>query len=330
MSIFKEVPKTVFIKRVPNSRIKRGDGDDARFDRKYIGASLKGSKPLSPFLPSEETNYLPSLIGVSHISQDWSKATKDYWNNIRREVPFDGIELEVGMYYNTEEEYNAKPKVGTPINLNDYVLYRYCLVYNKVANSIDDMYKSPNIDFYISDKEEEEGRAYLVTARNDKAKQFYFEIKAKETMVDDVLFILGYNPEGLTQKEKQITLSKISDPHPTDESQGLMQRFIDICEDKKLIVKAFIKRCVHFQILRQIPNTETIYYGDDVRLGSTIEECVDFLENGHNKHTLDTLEARLKGSMRNVAKPYTFVPEVETKTKFVVEDKVATKKGVTA
>ena len=109
--MFKSESKIVFIKRVPNRRPVRGEGDDPSYDRSFIGSSLKNGRVLNPLMPTEEVLLMPSLVATSPSNQGWETAIKDYWANIRKEVPFKGgLELEVGVQYMTEEAYkNRKP-----------------------------------------------------------------------------------------------------------------------------------------------------------------------------------------------------------------------------
>src|SRR6266403_4273174 len=133
-----------------------------------VGASIKNNDVCRGLSFDEEETYLPMLIGVQPKNDNWQKVTTDYWNNISKLIPKDGIELEVGFNYKDKESKDGQPatkevdnafkgesakeedkwQFGFPINVVDYVLWRYCLVYSHVANKKEVTSKSHNIRFY--------------------------------------------------------------------------------------------------------------------------------------------------------------------------------------
>ena len=68
-------------------------------------------------------------------------------------------------------------------------------------------------------------------------------------------------------------------------------KFVRICQDKHLKMKAEIEEMVSSQILRKIGNQ--IIYQDEV-LGETLQNAVIYLNDKKNSGKLTTLRAKLK------------------------------------
>lgn len=273
-----------------------------------IGASIKNNDVCRGLSFNEEELYLPMLIGVQPKNDNWQKETTYYWNCISKQVPRDGIELEIGFNYkNTEAKGSEKErtekencdlgevskeedkwKFGFPINIVDYVLYRYCLVYSHVANNLEDVSKSHNIRFYIHSKSEEVKTSHNILTLKNKAYAKYLNVLADRNKVEDLLRLL-------TDKNGVI-LYQVG--QTTDEQDILLQTamlekpllFIQYYDDKNLEMKSFISNCITAQRLKRIPNTETIMYGETTIIGNTIDEAVGFLRNDKNSNILNTLK----------------------------------------
>jgi hypothetical protein len=186
-------------------------------------------------------------------------------------------------------------KKGYPLSVSDYILYRYCLVYNRVANSINDIHNSPKIDFYIYSKEEEILAKKSTLDITKKANMLFYQKMADRAWVDWVLrvFIAGDNKatilikdlDKIDNEEKDIELEKYVKSQPI--------QFISIATDASLELRAFIELCVVENKLIRLANTDTILMGD-LTLGSTVGEAIAFLKNPKNSKVYDTLKAQVK------------------------------------
>lgn len=275
-----------------------------------IGSSFssKGSDVLRGLTYDEELKYLPDVIGVNPKSEQWDKATKEYWINITKVIPppdkdgSGGLKLEIGrIYFNQEDEdfdsrcSDESLKRGKPISASDFILWRYCLVYNRVANSIDDIYKSPKIDFYLYSKEEEikAKKSTFKVAR--EANQLFYSKMADRAWIDWVLrvFIAGDKEakifikdlDTIEEDEKDIELEKYVKKSP--------DRFVSIGTDANLELRAFIELCVVMNKLVRLANTDTLLMGD-LTLGNSTVEAIAFLKNPKNAKVYDTLKAQVK------------------------------------
>ncbi len=159
-------------------------------------------KPLNPLTWEECEAWLPPLLNVVKEDKDFRKAVEEYFINISVPISYnEAYELEVGMQYKTEEDFsneNVKydDRVGTmtgkltgvPINVENYILYRFALQSPKVANKEEFLYSSNNIWFYIEDlasKKEDKEKHVLV--KNKATALFHSKVSTDNTLVIGII-----------------------------------------------------------------------------------------------------------------------------------------------
>jgi hypothetical protein len=300
------VSNKVYIKR--KKAIAAYPGADKVDSKMKIGSSFKNQSVLRGLSHEEEMKFLPNVLGLSAKSDKWEKATQNYWANISKVVPQDntGLELEIGFDYENKEAKEKGESVsveerhqhGRPIRLNDYILYRYCLLYRRVANSIEDVNKSPHIWFYIHTKERQLNLEHTKAQSEDKALQEYFKILTNRDKVVDVLTVFAqesaklddglvpFNLESLDDREQDLLLRKCATKYP--------KKFHDFATDTQLEMRSFIERSIVSGKLRRVPNTDTVIYGDNTTIGNTMDDCIAFLKNPKNAKVYNNLVAQMK------------------------------------
>lgn len=289
-------------------------GDDTSLYNLKIGSALKGQSPLRGLDFEEERKYLPEIIGIDPKDVEWRKKTNNYWSNISAVVPADGtttLKLQgrplsfTLMFTNKNDkesfentldlekkaEYAQK---GTVVDgIGDYILFRYCLVYGRVANSRDDIFKSPKIRFYLFSKETEVKNNHAALKLRQQANKLFGTIldDAQESKVNAILLMFKENL-GLydTLADKHIHLESLASTRPKE--------FIKFMQDNNLSVKAFIKKAVTHGIIRQPVNTDSYYYGDNdaVCLGTNLVDAVLYCKSPDetNKQIVAAIKAQLK------------------------------------
>jgi hypothetical protein len=175
---------------------------------------------------------------------------------------------------------NTKYLYATPIEIADYLLYRYCLVYSLVANNIADVDKSPRIAFYLYSKGEIENTRKKQSQLEDKAMQKYMNLIADKTNIDNVLLVLDEDIKGVDEDDKHMILKRIYKENPN--------KFIEAVDDKLLIMKAEIKKLINAGIFNVLSNSEIIVDADNPELviGKNISEAISFFN-------LDTKKAKV-------------------------------------
>lgn len=313
----KEVKKTnfprgfshiVYLRRVPPKNQLPTSGNYTDESIHKIGSAYRNKAILRGLTPEEEKRWLPLIIGVNSDSPEWSKKTEDYWIHISKEVPLgDGVKLEVGLFYENEEDYETDEKSakdkngvtlnpkGNPIDVVDYILWRYCLLYNKVANNFEDIGKSANIDFYLYSKQREIKEKALAFNIRKEATQLLFSNLSDRNWVNFILRLFVQEDksgkytiqelETIDDSEKDVALEEYMMKNPT--------KFLAWGKDKNLKLRSDLELWIAQGLLSRVPNTQSVSH-DGVTIGNTTEEVMVFLNNPKNKGILDTLTAQSK------------------------------------
>lgn len=291
-------------------------GQDMTITKQKVGASI-GIRPLTF---EEEEQYLPELINISANDVEFRKGCKEYWNNISEPVPSDGVNanlvatsstvygkpLEFTVQFTTQAAQKAleaaadfaeKVKIiqkhkGIVIDgVADYVLFRHCLVYSKVANNLKDIGKSAKIKFYLYSKQAEVNAKYSKLQLERKAAKMFEQVIDNEQLVDALLIRFKFPIENYpTIEDKHLALHKLCSTKSKE--------FVMYASDDKIQEKALILRAASFNIIHNPPNTEAYYFGDnnEVLLGKTLMDTVLYFRSkvDRNVQIKDTVVARLK------------------------------------
>lgn len=310
------------IRRKPN--IEGLPGADVSLFNKKIGSALKGGVALSGLSFEEERQYLPEIIGVDPNDVSWRVAVQEYWNNISVRIPADGIAPD-GVIITTNhkvEEFQGKPlsfkvsfkeevhknklenassfeekreiikkygKVET--NVADYVLFRYCLVYSKVANSFSLIGMSKKILFYLYSKENETKTKYNKLQVRRAASILFEKYLDKEPIIDAMLIRFEKDLSNYpTIEDKHLELDNLVATKP--------DAFLLYGKDSSLLIKAMVMQAAKHGILYNPDNTDAYYYGEDhsIVIGNSLNDAVLFFksEKEKNKEIKAIVTSRLK------------------------------------
>lgn len=283
-----------------------------------VGSSLKGVDTLRGLTRKEEQKYLPQLINVyPEDTQHWLQATRDYWSNISVFVPSDeelegvsknelkGKVLKFTVSFANKDDANAfsvanledkaritqEAKCEVVEGIADYVLFRYCLVYGRVANSFETVNNSPKIRFYLYSKDQEIKKEYDIFKERTKATEAFLTILNDEKIIDSILRMFDKNPDSFESlSTKHLELENIKNTQPRE--------FMDYIKDKDLVLKANIKKAVRLGIIYNPQNTDSYYYGaeNEILLGKSLLDAVLYFrsEDSKNKEIVESIARQLK------------------------------------
>jgi len=195
-----------------------------------------------------------------------------------------------------KEDFSIRQEAGRPIDLNDYILYRYCLAYSIVALDIKYIDNSAKIRFYILDSSASLKLDHAKLIAKKDATIAFAELLGDRDRVGFVLAVMKKeitNVERMqkrefkvtTNDEKDILLDAVVSAYPT--------KFLAVVKDDNLVIEALVEQCVNYDVLRRIPHTDTIFYGDNVKIGNNINEAVMFLKDEKNLESRQQIKARL-------------------------------------
>ena len=219
--------RSITIMLVKNTSLYRKANDKVlpkRID--YIGSCFNSSKVISAN-QEEVNAYFPNLVGLSPNDPSFMLRVKQYLNNIRIPVDELGKTFDISFYYYHKKDYykfkakeeaieeayqkaprrgdteikaaikakvnalnlleSQKHKVGYPINVEDYLMYRHCLLYHSVAKDMSIINSDTSIRFYFKDDKKEADKLRKYRLEVNKAKSNYVACIA-----DSVLFEAVY------------------------------------------------------------------------------------------------------------------------------------------
>lgn len=269
-------------------------------------------------------------------STDWQRHLQDYWHNFGFDVPEVGYPLDISMTFdvtdfkridyiksiatrasiklsgNEEESQKAQESLFkyivknvketeyyryfSPVNVDHYLKYRFCLVNAKVANDPKDMRKSNNIDFYLLDEKTLAENRKRVNEQKVKSMDAYYNLIKKEDSINIVENMLIAN-------ESVLGISQLKEMEDYDKTAMLMdiavqepEKFLTLINDPILERKAEIKKWVFAGLVRLLPNsnTHTDASNPSIILGNNLDEVVSFVTNDVNASYVNDIRLQYK------------------------------------
>lgn len=325
--------RTVTIALVRNYSLYRKQNDKELPKRRdYIGSSLKSSRMLSSNKQEVEA-YFPNIVGVSPNDPSFVQRVKQWINNIRVAVDELGTTLDISFNYNTKKDYltfkkeedkiedeylnadkstltnlkealnikitklhdmeSKKYAVGSPLDVNQYLIYRHCLLYNDIAKDIALVNSMPNIRFYFKDDKREAEKLKKYRTEVLKAKANFVKCSENDNLFEAVYVqycALNNRPimPSLAKDriEKEMELDKFSSDEPI--------KFNAICTDKDVELKATIEKLISKgELIRSLYN-QNISSPTGEFIGSNIKEAVAYFKDPNNTSIVNAYYNKLK------------------------------------
>ena len=325
--------RTITIALVRNYSLYRKQNDKELPKRRdYIGSSLKSSRMLSSNKQEVEA-YFPNIVGVSPNDPSFVQRVKQWINNIRVAVDELGTTLDISFNYNTKKDYltfkkeedkiedeylnadkstltnlkealnikitklhdmeSKKYAVGSPLDVNQYLIYRHCLLYNDIAKDIALVNSMPNIRFYFKDDKREAEKLKKYRTEVLKAKANFVKCSENDNLFEAVYVqycALNNRPimPSLAKDriEKEMELDKFSTDEPI--------KFNAICTDKDIELKATIEKLISKgELIRSLYN-QNISSPTGEFIGSNIKEAVAYFKDPNNTSIVNAYYNKLK------------------------------------
>ena len=230
-------------------------------------------QPLKPFSIEEEKKYMLGILDVNPDHGDWPKHSKTFWAEMTIPVGFTGIELEIGK----DDDEN-------PLNIMDFIKYRFALKHPHVAMTKGEMDREFVKRFYIQDlTRDDKVKNNQIQLKKDADKEFIKLSTSSKNMKRVLRLMSNNNPDRMTDEQVENTLYELKNSNP--------KKFVRIVTDKNLELKAEIEEMVTAGVLRKIGNQ--VIYIDEV-LGDDMNDAVVHLKDKKNSGKLTILRAKLK------------------------------------
>lgn len=273
--------------------------------------------------------YMPNILGIGTNDPKYGEMLNSWFYNISVPVPETGLNLDIGFIYNDNTSLKAisekeasiyktfntakksnpkdrdlaieirdeaiielessKYKYGSPINVSDYVLWRYCLLYGSVAKDIALINKSGAIRFYIYDAEQERYKEQIEFDIRKQATMVYVKLMNEPTKVKNILW--NHMPT--------VDISKLSDLDKFKALETLQKAspnvLISLYKDDNLGLKAQVEQMIHYGILRRLDGTSVIVDENNDIIGNDMSQVLIYFKNtDRNKPQITTFTSKLR------------------------------------
>ena len=300
--------------------------------RDFIGSSIRSSRTLSSN-KDEVAAYFPAIIGVASNNENFTTRVKQYLNNIQIEISELGKTFDCSFNWRHKKDYYAfkaeeelientyrsvnrqnlqelkkalearitdlnnlesrKYAFGSPVDVEDYIKYRHCLLYREIAKDTALINSDPALRFYFKDDQKE---AELLQRRRlevNNAKRNYIQ-----AVGDDELFSAIYIQycvavgmpllDGTLKDriEKEIELDKYSIEEPV--------KFNKMFNDKDLKIKSFIETLIARGEFVRASDNQNISTPTGDFIGANMKEAVLWYKNPVNEKTVLAYKNKLK------------------------------------
>lgn len=297
-----------------------------------IGSSVTSCRILSSN-KGEVDAYFPQLIGLSPSNPEFITRVKAYLSNIQMNVNNENATLNTSFIYNHKKDYiniskkedainaeydkvdranpNAikealKKKIdalntlegtkylyGHPENLEEYLMYRHCLLYRDVAKDMALINEDPTLRFYIKDEAKEAQRQKKLVDEKKHAMKHFVELCASENKFNAV-FVQVALSTGLILSE---AVAKAK-----DEKENILINYVNenpdkfnkLVSDKNVTTKAFIEILIMRGELVRSEYNQQISTADGTFIGSNMNEAVAYFNNPNNASVKSAYENKLK------------------------------------
>lgn len=325
--------RSVTIMLVKNYSLYRKANDKILPRRKnFIGSSIHSSRVLSSNKEEVDT-YFPNIIGLSPSDPNFVMRVKQHLNNIRVPVDELGRTFNISFHYYHKKDYyrikaeedkiekvyqtanrqdvkklrealkekitklnileSSKCKLGYPINIDDYLMYRHCLLYNDVAKDIALINVDSNIRFYFKDDQKEAEKLRKYRMEVNKAKANYVACLADNVLFDAVYTqycVLNNLPviSSLAENrlDREIKLDKFSANEPI--------KFNKIFNNKDVKLIATIEMLIARGELIRTQYNQNITSPDGDFIGANMSEAIAWFKNTENSSVVNAYINKLK------------------------------------
>ena len=300
--------------------------------RNIIGSSISSTRILSSN-KDEVEKYFPQIIGISPNNPEFVTRVKAYLSNISFNVQDAGSTLNISFTYDKKKDYltikekeekinakresvarnntaaikeavkvwtqeindleSEKAKYGHPDNIEEYLLYRHCLLYRDVAKDISLINSDSSLRFYIRDENKEAERAKRLVDERRKAMRNFLALESSDKKRNAVFIQMTVNNGGNIAEAMLKT--------PDQQVSALMtylndspDKFNDLFEDKNIEMKSFIEALIARGELIRPEYNQQISTADGTFIGSNMNEAVAYFNNPTNKPVLEAMQNKYK------------------------------------
>lgn len=300
--------------------------------KETIGSSISSCRILSSNKGEVEA-YFPEIIGISPNHPDFVTRVKAWLSNIQFIVNEEDKELDTSFLWNKKLDYvrfkkreeeideefektnranlsalkqavklkverinaleSEKYLYGRPQNLEQYLMYRHCLLYKDVAKDVAFINSDASLRFYIKDSAKEAEKLRKLTEEKVKAMRNFIELNTTTDKFNSVFIAI------VTSRNENVAnaLLKTHDEktrYMIDYINTYPDKFNKFFYDKNVITKAFIETLIVRGELIRAEFNQQISTPDGTFIGSNMNDAVAYFNNPANVALKTAFENKIK------------------------------------
>ena len=226
-----------------------------------------------------------------HFKDEEDKINAEYDATPRNDLTVlrRALQLKINRLNALESE---KHNYGMPINVEDYLMYRHCLIYNDVAKDSAFVNVDSNVRFYFRDDAKEAINAEKKRKAANKAKANYVTCIGDDSVFEAVYiqYCLSKNFPVMpslakARIDKENELDKFSENEP--------EAFNRIFNDGDKLIKATIEKLIARGELVRLQHNQNITTATGEFIGSNMNEAVIWFKNPDNTSAVNAYKAKL-------------------------------------
>lgn len=298
----------------------------------FIGSSFNSTRILSSN-EEEVKKYFPNIVGLSPTHDDFVDRVKQWLSNIKIIVNELGVTLDTSFIYDKKSDYykfkakvdaieeaylaadrktyaglkealkvkitdlnaleSTKHNYGRPVNVEDYLVYRHCLLYDSVAKDPSVVNTSTKVRFYFKDDQKEAEKAKKFRLEINKAKTNYVALLADsdlfkavyiQYLVQSNLPVISSLAEDVIIQETKLDAFSAQEPI----------KFNKMFNNKHVRLIGNIELLIARGELSRSPYNQNITTSDGAFVGANMIEAIAWFNNPDNKSLVDSYYNRLK------------------------------------
>lgn len=299
--------------------------------KETIGSSYRSCQILSSN-SEEVNAYFPALIGLSPSNPEFISRVKSWLSNIQFTISENDYNLNTTFIYRHKSDYlkikeeedrindeyekvdranvsaikealkrkidalntleSSKHKYGRPENLEEYLMYRHCLLYNDVAKDPALINSDSTLRFYIKDVAKEAEKQRKLTFEKKKAMQNFIELGATDAKFNAVFVqISALKGDNIAQAILKDRTQK--EAIMMDYINNSPDKFNKLLGDKHINVRAFIETLIARGELVRSEFNQQINTADGTFIGANMNDAIAWFENPANKDVRTVYENKL-------------------------------------
>lgn len=300
--------------------------------REVIGSCIRSCQVLSSNA-EEVNAYFPAVIGISPSHPDYVTRVKAWLSNIQFPINENDVTLDISFRYDHKKDYleikkkedainaeydkvdrantsaikaalkkkiddinaleSTKHKYGRPVNVENYLMYRHCLLYREVAKDTALINSDSSIRFYIKDEAREAERRKKLIQERSTAMRNFVELNNSENKFNAVFVAISIirndNLSDALLKDKTVKQNIVMDFVNTDPD-----KFNKLVTDKHIQLKAFIETLILRGELIRAEFNQNISTADGTFIGANMNEAIAWFENPNNAAIRTAFENKVK------------------------------------